>query len=267
MDIFLLLTGVLMLARMPYIYNDQPLTRGQALYLVALQALVLPLFHFTPMWVMFSVLVLLYNGLVIYAEKHGLSKRKPRLVGRFIALVIPLLLYSIFTVHGSWLVLRQDIVQVLANVTRQHILVFKLSALGKLRVELPAMTVGLLFLMNETNLMVRLVFEAFGFSPLQASAASHPTTPTGFSTARVTAPAVKDEYQAGRIIGILERIFVYYAVLQGVYAIIGFITAAKAFARFKELEKRAFAEYVLIGTLISVLMALLTAWMSLPGQP
>ena len=267
MDIFLLLTGVLMLARMPYIFNDQPITRGQTLYLVTLQVLVLPLFHFTTMWLIFSFLVLLYNGLVIYTETLWKTKRKTRLVGRWIALVLPLLLYSIFTVHGSWLVLRKDGVQVWVEIFQQHILVFSLSALRRLRVELPVMIVGLLFLMNETNLIVRLVFQVFGFSPLQTPAASHPITRSGFTTARVTAPAMKDEYQAGRLIGILERIFVYYAVLQGVYAIIGFITAAKAFARFKELEKRAFAEYVLIGTLISVLMALITAWLSLPGTP
>jgi hypothetical protein len=35
------------------------------------------------------------------------------------------------------------------------------------------------------------------------------------------------------------------------HSAIGFVLAAKAFARFKELEDREFAEYVLIGTLLS----------------
>jgi hypothetical protein len=48
-------------------------------------------------------------------------------------------------------------------------------------------------------------------------------------------------------------------VLAGQYTAIGFIVAAKAFARFKELEQRAFAEYVLVGTLLSVLLAVVSA--------
>ncbi len=267
MDSFLLLTGILMLARMPFIYNDQPITRGQSLYLVALQVLLLPFFQFTTMWLVFTVLVLLYNGVVIYTEIRWSANRKKRLMGRWIGFVLALALYSIFTVHGSWLVLRKDWGQFLLDFFHQHVLVFNLSSLTNLGVNPPVMIVGLLFLMNETNLIVRLVFEVFGFSPLETSSASPATNPAGFTAARITAPAMKDEFQAGRMIGILERIFVYYAVLQGVYAIIGFITAAKAFARFKELEKRAFAEYVLIGTLISVLIALMTAWLSIPGNP
>jgi len=37
------------------------------------------------------------------------------------------------------------------------------------------------------------------------------------------------------------------------------LPVAKAFARFKELDKKAFAEYVLIGTLASILIALIAA--------
>ena len=39
----------------------------------------------------------------------------------------------------------------------------------------------------------------------------------------------------------------------------GFVLAAKSFARFKELDKREFAEYVLIGTLISMILAIVAA--------
>ncbi|MBG0785556.1 MAG: hypothetical protein H0S79_10685 [Anaerolineaceae bacterium] len=68
-----------------------------------------------------------------------------------------------------------------------------------------------------------------------------------------------DEYKSGRIIGILERVIVYLAMLSNEYDIIGFILAAKAFARFKELDKKVYAEYVLIGTLASILLALIAA--------
>ncbi len=44
---------------------------------------------------------------------------------------------------------------------------------------------------------------------------------------------------------------------------IGFILAAKAFARSKELENRSFAEYVLLGTLVSTLIAILAGQLTL----
>ncbi len=62
---------------------------------------------------------------------------------------------------------------------------------------------------------------------------------------------------AGARIGILERALTLTFVLTGNYTAIAVIFAAKSIARFKELEKRHFAEYYLIGTLSSILFALL----------
>jgi hypothetical protein len=62
----------------------------------------------------------------------------------------------------------------------------------------------------------------------------------------------------GRAIGALERALALTLVLLGQYAAVGWIVAAKALARFKALEDREFAEYFLIGTLASFLLALLT---------
>jgi hypothetical protein len=61
----------------------------------------------------------------------------------------------------------------------------------------------------------------------------------------------------GRTIGALERALALTLVLLGQYAAIGWIIAAKSLARFKALEDREFAEYFLIGTLASLLLALL----------
>ncbi|HEY0945090.1 MAG TPA: hypothetical protein VGD81_07470, partial [Opitutaceae bacterium] len=64
------------------------------------------------------------------------------------------------------------------------------------------------------------------------------------------------EYNRGRVIGLLERALIYFFVLNGQFGAIGFTLAAKGFTRFKELEDRGFAEYVLIGTLLSSSLAL-----------
>ena len=55
-------------------------------------------------------------------------------------------------------------------------------------------------------------------------------------------PLDRQEYNAGRFIGILERLLIYVPVLRGQYAAIGLILAAKSFARFKEMDGRDFAE-------------------------
>ena len=65
------------------------------------------------------------------------------------------------------------------------------------------------------------------------------------------------ELARGRIIGVLERAIALTLVLLGQYGALGLVVAAKALARFRGLEERDFAEYFLIGTLASVLIALL----------
>jgi hypothetical protein len=61
----------------------------------------------------------------------------------------------------------------------------------------------------------------------------------------------------GRAIGALERALTLTLILLGEYAAVGWIIAAKSLARFKALEDREFAEYFLIGTLASFLLAVL----------
>ncbi|MCX6640429.1 MAG: hypothetical protein NTW14_08120 [bacterium] len=63
---------------------------------------------------------------------------------------------------------------------------------------------------------------------------------------------------AGAIIGILERALVLTFVLINQYTAIGLVLTAKTIARYKELDDRQFAEYYLVGTLTSVLCAILT---------
>jgi len=82
------------------------------------------------------------------------------------------------------------------------------------------------------------------------------------------AKAVIDiEYRRGRIIGMLERSVLFFLVLQVQYIALGFVIAAKTMARFKSLDDRDFAEYFLIGTLLSLVsaatIALFTQWLLL----
>ena len=65
------------------------------------------------------------------------------------------------------------------------------------------------------------------------------------------------ELARGRLIGVLERALALTLILGGQFGALGLILAAKALTRFRALEDRDFAEYVLIGTLASLLFALL----------
>lgn len=65
-------------------------------------------------------------------------------------------------------------------------------------------------------------------------------------------------YAMGLMIGILERFILFLMVLMGHWGALGFVIAAKSIARFKELDEKGFADYYLIGTLSSVLVALLS---------
>lgn len=66
---------------------------------------------------------------------------------------------------------------------------------------------------------------------------------------------------AGKYIGILERLFVFTFIVTGNWDAIGFLLAAKSVFRFgdlKESKDRKLTEYVLIGTLLSFGFAILT---------
>lgn len=67
---------------------------------------------------------------------------------------------------------------------------------------------------------------------------------------------------AGKVIGILERLFIFYFVVSGFWEGIGFLLAAKSIFRFGELKDGKdvkHTEYILIGTLLSFGLAILVA--------
>lgn len=67
---------------------------------------------------------------------------------------------------------------------------------------------------------------------------------------------------AGKYIGILERLFVFTFIVLNQWQAIGFLIAAKSILRFSDLSRakdRKLTEYVLIGTLLSFGLAILVA--------
>lgn len=112
-----------------------------------------------------------------------------------------------------------------------------------------AMTLGGLLLANETNYLIRTLLQHFQLEPRQLA-----------NTAQDDAPIDEQEYNAGRVIGVLERWTIYLVLVTAQnYNVIALIIAAKGFARFRQMDERPFAEYVLIGTLMSTLLTIMVA--------
>lgn len=64
------------------------------------------------------------------------------------------------------------------------------------------------------------------------------------------------EYNRGRLIGNIERVLLVVMTAVHSYEALGFLIAAKGLIRSRELENRSWAEYFLVGTLASTLVAL-----------
>lgn len=78
-------------------------------------------------------------------------------------------------------------------------------------------------------------------------------------TRAIGSPASNQLAFAGLYIGWLERFLILTAILAGSYTAVGLIVAAKSIFRFPDLKDRPLAEYFLIGTLMSVTLAVLGA--------
>jgi hypothetical protein len=63
-------------------------------------------------------------------------------------------------------------------------------------------------------------------------------------------------YKHGGLIGVTERILVMIFVVNGAFNAVGFVITAKGLVRFREIADHSEGEYVLVGTLLSTLLAI-----------
>ncbi|HEX6922459.1 MAG TPA: DUF3307 domain-containing protein [Bacillales bacterium] len=64
----------------------------------------------------------------------------------------------------------------------------------------------------------------------------------------------------GRYIGMIERLLIMIFIIQGTPYGLPFLIAVKSFTRFKQLENKQFAEYYLIGSMLSALIAVMLGY-------
>lgn len=241
------LLNLLMLSRIIYTFEDDRMEFKQLPYYLIIQILGLATLKINDAWVSLLISSIILNSLVIYWERKS---RNPRIV-RIVSLLTFSIIYSLIISLSGKINFSPVIISWSRNLNHSFSIVKNINQLSRIN----TYSLGFLFIINESNTIIRQIFDWIKISP-------HPSE-NGPCETETIPPSDKyieiDEYKSGRVIGILERIFVYFAVMLNEYSIIGYIVAAKAFARFKELDKKAFAEYVLIGTLASILIALMAA--------
>lgn len=241
MEELLFLNGLL-LSRLVYIFNDGRLS-SRALIIFGLLQVALCLLVFTGGWLPFVLAVVVL--LVLLAPERWLSKdwlNESRFMG-FLMILIATAVLRDNLMLAPWVeTLLTGLVGMLWN-GGPNIDAFLSSGLWFL--------LGFLLVANEANLMIRSIFHRFGLAPQMKA--------DDVNKAK-TDQLDEQEYNAGRVIGILERWLMYSVLLVSQnFNVIALIIAAKGFARFRQMEERAFAEYVLIGTLSSMLLTILVA--------
>ena len=244
---FLYAANLLMLGRLYYIRQDEPISLGRAAISTAVQWVFLLVLNPTPVW-----LVLIASLATINLAPYLLEKRYPYNSDglRFSVLLLTLLIFNILFSHPLNPGFNADLSRVMQQMG-QYTLLFPNLDPVKLTHGM-AILFGLLLLANEVNHLIRYLLGLFELAPRKEPQQDSPEDED-------TLAVNQQEYNAGRLIGTLERILIFFFVLADQFTAIAFIIAAKGFARFKELDQRQFAEYVLIGTLMSVVLAIISA--------
>lgn len=70
----------------------------------------------------------------------------------------------------------------------------------------------------------------------------------------------ESENSRGKYIGILERLLITIFIVQNLFQGLALLIAMKTLTRFKQFEDKNFAEYYLIGTLLSLIIGIILAF-------
>ena len=119
-----------------------------------------------------------------------------------------------------------------------------------------------IFVTTPASLVIKMIISRWQPDKDVKSAGSR-QTPETFNAFSIETDAVQPRslQEAGRYIGILERLFILTFILINHWEAVGFLIAAKSVFRFsdlKEAKDRKLTEYILIGTLVSFGVAILT---------
>jgi hypothetical protein len=239
---FIHLMNAVLLSRLVYVFKDTPIPKRSLVLMLVVQMLGLLWYEIS--WTCAGLGLLMVGQGVIFQPLETRGKRPEGY--RMISLLITIVAGSVFFSPWIHLGFNQGPFETLKGL-RYYSLLLNLLDNGWW-VRFGGVLMGGLLVLNEVNLPVRSLLTRLRFAPQPGEA-----DPVGEHALN------EKEFNTGRVVGMLERVIIYIAVLSNQITAIGLVLAAKGFTRFKELENRRFAEYVLIGTLLSAFLAVAVA--------
>jgi hypothetical protein len=250
---FFYLLDVVLLSRLILTFSDEPVTRRQVIIMALVQIAGLALFEINAALLAPLFVLVLINALHYLSEQYWKANTNGL---RLLSLVVQAAALSVLASQWLGLAFNPGLPAFVARLGGYSTLFGFAGAPIDWQTRC-AVLLGLLLVINESNILIRYIFRIFKLEPKKRPAANP-------EDADEEKPIDTREYNAGRIIGILERVIVYFLVLNAQYGAIGLILAAKGVTRFRGLDEREIAEYVLIGTLLSTLLAMLVGWVVMP---
>ncbi len=231
--IFTYLLIIVIIPRLFFLFQDNPISIKKSIYSIILQ--IIPILFLQINFATFSLIIVLIIFQLIYYFIE--QKTKSINIWRFVSFLIYLIIIEFYSSNLLKIDFNFSTIQTISNL--KNIFPFLQSIELILNYKFLLILLSILLLMNESNFFIRSLLSLLKFN---------------LST--LNDKLNDDELRAGRVIGILERIIIFIFIYFESYGAVGFILAAKTFARFKKLDDQVFAEYVLIGTLISSLISI-----------
>jgi hypothetical protein len=233
--------NLILISRLCFTLRDEGISvRKDILWLTIIPLLILPFLNFNFSWILLTGYLLLVRPFTLTSlEKNKNKLNQNRILTLFIHIfVIGFLASPVFDLRFAyWLPAAE----------KEFIDIFFTGEPFLHWQYLHAVMFGILMILNESNIAIRFILEKLALTPLSND--HHEIDDRQFRT--------------GRVIGFLERIFVFLFILLNQYTAIGFIIAAKGIVRYPDFGKKSFNEYILIGTLLSVLFAMLFAYITM----
>lgn len=232
--LFFITFNLILVSRLTLTFSDEGVDRRTLLKMAGVPLLSLLLLEISSGWYMVLAYLLLYPVLMYFLEKKSKNIYSRRL--------------GILLLHAAVLAI---LFSPAAETEIAGYLQPFFDQTGGIRSDMmlavQAYLFGGLLVMNEMNIVLRYLMKVLKLAPIGEEKNEESIS--------------EKEYNTGRVIGMLERIFIYTFTLAGQFAAIGFVLTAKGVVRYREFKDRTFAEYVLIGTLMSALLAMGSAFL------
>jgi hypothetical protein len=197
-------------------------------------------------FLLFIVFIFLYHAISWFLNKKISNAFLRRIIELLFLIIAGGFLIGIF----KGFTFNENVVTSLYSVTRYHPLFLENSVYPPTKIII--ILFGVLVLANEMNGIIRYILGLIKTEPEVKDDKNQDNDVHTIDT---------QELSRGKIIGVIERVLFFFFVLTGNYGSIAFILAAKGFTRFRELEDKNFAEYVLIGTLLSSSLSIFWAFL------